>query len=290
MCDKIKAVLMGLRGKRSEGEKRLDEEILKVLGGKRFALLGFSAKDADLLTWTFDQVQGFCRTLNVESADPTAATFNPYDLVVLYLGDAVAQRAWLQPERLAELDKPLLVIGPTDLLGPYLGLSPSYASDFMTTPMNPAEVVLRSYHILSRAADAPAKDVDEHRRQSVVIADDDATTIALVKAVLQRDGIQCHVARDGGEALKLIGEVMPQAAVLDVNMPHLDGFEVLAAVRNEPRTQAVPVVLLTSRQQESDIVRGFGLGADDYIIKPFSPMELMARVRRLLRSGGHVAN
>jgi DNA-binding response OmpR family regulator len=69
----------------------------------------------------------------------------------------------------------------------------------------------------------------------------------------------------------------------------MDGFEVLAAVRNDPRIQTVPIVLLTSRQQESDIVRGFGLGADDYIIKPFSPMELMARIRRLLRSGEHAA-
>jgi DNA-binding response OmpR family regulator len=123
---------------------------------------------------------------------------------------------------------------------------------------------------------------------SVVIADDDATTIALVKAVLQRDNIKVHIGRDGGEALRLIGEHQPQAAILDVNMPHMDGFEVLAAVRNDPRTQAVRIVLLTSRQQESDIVRGFGLGADDYIIKPFSPMELMARIRRLLRTGEHV--
>jgi CheY-like chemotaxis protein len=268
----------------------LDEEILKILGGKRFALVGFSAEDGELLTWTFEQVQGFCRVLDSGSVKTGATTFSPYDLIVLYLGDESTQTEWLNPESLGKIGKPLLLVGSTAFLGHYGSLSQAFTSDFTTTPLNPAEVVLRSYHILSKAVANPSQNATTPQQASVVIADDDATTIALVKAVLQRDGIQCHVARDGGEALKLIGEVMPQAAVLDVNMPHLDGFEVLAAVRNEPRTQAVPIVLLTSRQQESDIVRGFGLGADDYIIKPFSPMELMARLRRLIRSGGHASN
>jgi PleD family two-component response regulator len=203
------------------------------------------------------------------------------------LDEALATSAWLQAEHLAALKKPLLVIGPASFLGEHMALVQEHAADFMTTPMNPAEVVLRSYHILRKVAAESAQAPRQSAQPSVVIADDDATTIALVKAVLQRDGIQCHIARDGGQALELIYEHVPQAAILDVNMPHLDGFEVLAAVRNQPHTNSVPVVLLTSRQQEADIVRGFGLGADDYIVKPFSPMELMARLRRLLRSSGH---
>jgi DNA-binding response OmpR family regulator len=78
----------------------------------------------------------------------------------------------------------------------------------------------------------------------------------------------------------MLREDQLHAVVLDVNMPGLDGFEVLAAVRRE----AIPVrvILLTARQTESDIIRGFSLGADDYIIKPFNPMELVARLKRLL--------
>jgi DNA-binding response OmpR family regulator len=66
-------------------------------------------------------------------------------------------------------------------------------------------------------------------------------------------------------------------------MPYIDGFEVLSTLRNDPETAEVPIVMLTSVQQESDIVRGFGLGADDYVVKPFNPMELLARIRRLVR-------
>jgi DNA-binding response OmpR family regulator len=80
--------------------------------------------------------------------------------------------------------------------------------------------------------------------------------------------------------LEAIRRIRPQAAVLDVDMPGMDGYEVLAAIRREELP--VRVLLVTARQQESDVVRGFTLGADDYVVKPFSPMELVARLKRLL--------
>jgi DNA-binding response OmpR family regulator len=92
--------------------------------------------------------------------------------------------------------------------------------------------------------------------------------------------MNCWSAANGVEALRLIREEKPHAAVLDVNMPGLDGYKVLAAVRAE--NLPVRVVLLTARQREDDVLRGFQMGADDYLIKPFSPLELIARLRRLL--------
>jgi len=92
--------------------------------------------------------------------------------------------------------------------------------------------------------------------------------------------MQCRVAANGTEALEEIRAHRPHAAVLDVNMPGMDGFEVLATIRAEKIP--VRVILLTARQQEQDVLRGFSLGADDYIVKPFSPMELVARLKRLL--------
>ena len=104
--------------------------------------------------------------------------------------------------------------------------------------------------------------------------------LALVRAAIQNFGMDCHTAADGRGAIDTVRRIRPQAAVLDVNMPGMDGFEVLAAIRAE----AIPVrvLLLTARQQENDVIRGFSLGADDYVVKPFSPMELMARLKRLL--------
>jgi len=93
-------------------------------------------------------------------------------------------------------------------------------------------------------------------------------------------GMECFMAADGPSALDTIRRQRPHAVVLDVNMPEMDGYEVLAAIRRE----GIPirVLLLTARQQEGDVLRGFALGADDYVVKPFSPMELVARLKRLL--------
>jgi DNA-binding response OmpR family regulator len=117
----------------------------------------------------------------------------------------------------------------------------------------------------------------------VLAADDDPTTTAIVRAVVTKNAMVCHVARNGAEAIDLARELVPDAIVLDVNMPFRDGFEVLSALREEPRTAAIPVLMLTSVQQEADVVKGFRLGADDYVLKPFNPMELLARIKRLVR-------
>ena len=76
----------------------------------------------------------------------------------------------------------------------------------------------------------------------------------------------------------------PHVAILDINMPRMDGFEVLSAIKGDAFTRDVRVVMLSARQRETDVVRGFALGADDYVTKPFSPMELVARVKRALRA------
>jgi DNA-binding response OmpR family regulator len=113
----------------------------------------------------------------------------------------------------------------------------------------------------------------------VVIADDDATVRALVSTTLKNFGFDIETVPDGTTALESVRAHQPDIAVLDVSMPGMDGYEVLAALRKE--SIPVRVMLLTARQQESDVIRGFSLGADDYVVKPFSPMELVARLKRL---------
>jgi DNA-binding response OmpR family regulator len=93
--------------------------------------------------------------------------------------------------------------------------------------------------------------------------------------------MQCETVNNGSDALRLIRREKPQVVVLDVNMPGMDGYEVLSAVRAEKLPSLV--ILVTARQQEQDILRGFQLGADDYLVKPFNLLELVARIRRLLR-------
>jgi DNA-binding response OmpR family regulator len=119
----------------------------------------------------------------------------------------------------------------------------------------------------------------------ILIADDDEDILELVCFRLEQAGYETTRARDGEEALRLVRERRPDLCVLDVMMPRLNGFEVLQALRKEPDTDRIPVVLLTATVQERDIARGFEVGADDYIRKPFRAEELQARVAVLLERG-----
>jgi two-component system alkaline phosphatase synthesis response regulator PhoP len=131
------------------------------------------------------------------------------------------------------------------------------------------------------AAGSPAQPRTAVTRPSVVLADDDGIVLALVKSTLQNYGMSCRSVDNGRDALRLIRSEQPHVAVLDVNMPGMDGYEVLAAVRAEKLPTRL--ILLTSLQQEKDILRAFNLGADDYLTKPFNPFELVARLKRLVQ-------
>lgn len=116
--------------------------------------------------------------------------------------------------------------------------------------------------------------------KKVLVVDDDVKTVELVKLYLNRDGYKVLVAYDGMEALRLARETHPDLIVLDLMLPGMDGLEVCRTLRNE---SDVPVIMLTARTTEQDKLTGLNLGADDYVTKPFSPKELAARVRAVLR-------
>jgi len=116
--------------------------------------------------------------------------------------------------------------------------------------------------------------------KKVLIVDDDAKTVELVKLYLNRDGYKVLTAYDGNEALRLARESHPDLIVLDLMLPGMNGLEVCRTLRDE---SDVPIIMLTARTTEDDRLEGLDLGADDYITKPFSPRELAARVRAVLR-------
>lgn len=122
----------------------------------------------------------------------------------------------------------------------------------------------------------------------ILVADDDQLLLALVEHKLRRRGYEVETAEDGETALQKIREAPPDLVVLDAMMPGRDGFSVLRALAEDPATAGVPVVMLTARRQESDILAGLRLGAREYMVKPFMPEELIERVGRLLatRPGG----
>ena|SRR5690348_2750939 len=119
---------------------------------------------------------------------------------------------------------------------------------------------------------------------ALVVEDDDQISF-LVQFILQREGFQVRIARDGKAAQQAIAEMAPPAVVtLDVMLPHADGFQLLAQIRAQAGWQSLPVLMLTSKSQEKDIVRALEAGAQDYIVKPFKPDELRARIKRLVKA------
>ncbi|MFN7107258.1 MAG: response regulator transcription factor [Brevundimonas sp.] len=116
----------------------------------------------------------------------------------------------------------------------------------------------------------------------ILIADDDAFLRELLVHKLSAAGHQVSTAEDGGSALFQAREMSPDLVILDAMMPILDGFEVLRRLRADPDTATIPVIMLTSLKREEDIVGALKLGAADYLVKPFIPDELVARIGRLL--------
>ncbi|WP_285641582.1 response regulator transcription factor [Lentzea sp. NBRC 102530] len=117
----------------------------------------------------------------------------------------------------------------------------------------------------------------------ILVAEDDPKQSHLIRAYLEHEGHSVLVARDGRAALDLARSRTPDLVVLDVMMPEVDGLDVCRVLRAESQ---VPILMLTARSTEADLLLGLDLGADDYVVKPYSPRELVARVRALLRRSG----
>lgn len=120
-------------------------------------------------------------------------------------------------------------------------------------------------------------------RPKIVVAEDDAGVRDLIRTRLAAAGFAVEVAHNGVEAVGRISRTRPDAVVLDINMPDLDGFGVLEAMRRRVFTRSIPVLVLTARHAGEDVRRAIQLGAKDYLTKPFNEAQLMARVTRLLR-------
>lgn len=118
--------------------------------------------------------------------------------------------------------------------------------------------------------------------KTILVCDDNELLVELLTFRLENKGYDVLVARNGAEAVKLAEEQHPDAIILDMMMPVMDGQLVLRRLRNQPETAPIPVIILTARKQERDIVDAFDLGANDYLVKPFIPEELMTRLARLL--------
>ena len=125
---------------------------------------------------------------------------------------------------------------------------------------------------------------------SVLIVEDEADILELIQFNLQKEGYQTKGVKTGEEALKSVKISQPDIILLDLMLPGIDGLEVCKTLKSNPQTKNIPIIMLTAKTEESDIVIGLELGADDYITKPFSPKVLMARIKAVLRRNSSNTN
>jgi DNA-binding response OmpR family regulator len=162
------------------------------------------------------------------------------------------------------------------------------ADEFLIKPVDTRELVLRIQRLLARSRWRPSPKAAVPAARIVVVAEDDPDVIRIVDAQVRAAGYQAIIALDGEQALAAVRAHAPDALVLDLMMPKLNGFDVLTELRGSPAPWP-KIIVLSGRGREQDVVRAFELGADDYVTKPFNPQELMARIARLLRADAPAA-
>ena len=116
----------------------------------------------------------------------------------------------------------------------------------------------------------------------ILIADDDSTIRRFLVTLLADRGYEIHEAPDGEQATRMAGEVKPDLMLLDLIMPFKDGFDVLQDLKRQDTTAHIPIIIMSVKDREEEIVKGFDLGAEDYVVKPFNSLELVSRVKKIL--------
>lgn len=277
-------------------EATLDElppSLVKKLAGKRVAMVAFASDEAERLCSTLQSLGALPRLFEADEW-PESQAIRHCHAVMVHIRDEAARGPWLDEHAPFPAGRSVVFVGSRDRIMALPPVVQDRAQEFLIDGWQPEEAVMRLVFALSRSHALHAVPRHEcvcgappasprppaQRDNAVLIADDDLAVRTVMQGVFRNHQIPFQSAVSGDEAWRIIRESRPTAAVLDVNMPVMNGFEVLSAIR--AAALPVRVILLTARTQEKDIVQGFHLGADDYVIKPFNPVEVVVRLKRLL--------
>jgi CheY-like chemotaxis protein/HPt (histidine-containing phosphotransfer) domain-containing protein len=256
----------------SEGNS---QSLARVLNAKRVALIGLNGEAADFMCGALEQVGAKARLFEADQS-PYAEAVGGCHVVVVHVRPENTLCRWLSKDAPALPALPTIFFGSAEHLLALNSQVEARASGLVMEGCLPEEALMRLRLAVTQTpstlSPVAATDAGE-----LVIAYGDGASPALLEAKMKEYGLRCRVATNGPETILLLRHLQPPAAVVDVSM---DGFEALAAIRAE----AMPVrtVFVTSQTQEDELLRGFSLGAEDYLVQPFSPMELIARLKRLL--------
>lgn len=273
---------------RAQSETHLNDNLGAVLSGKRFALIGFDAEESGTIVSVLAAMHAFGQLVTGGSTIPGLNPFARFDGCIIDAGIGAndgANNSAPPEETIARIHKPALLIGSGEQMMKHALAVADNRHDFLIRPYETEELLLRAFRIVRNASTENdlVRPAQRSAGRRVLVADDDQAAAILISTVLRHAGFSCEFARDGRSALKLARDTVPDLMLLDVGLPEMDGFAVLSAVRNDPAISKLPIIVVTGRNNEDDIVKGFALGADDYITKPFISGEMTSRVNRVLR-------
>jgi CheY-like chemotaxis protein len=244
-----------------------------ALEGKSLLVVHDDAAVVSDLEEIFDGTGCSVRSVRLEDA--------PFSGDVLFWATTLDELARLQNEGLRV---PVIVLA-RDPDGPLLDRVHGLGADFALQPCQAADLQLRTLLKIKTPLPKPLEEPvpEVSNVQEVLVAEDDPLIARFVVSNLEGAGFRTTLVTDGDAALEAFSRKPFHVVILDINMPKTDGFGVLSQLRLRPESHRTPVLMLSARSQEHDIVKAFDLGADDYVTKPFNPLELVTRVRRLTR-------
>ncbi len=264
----------------------MDQIIQKSLAGRRFALMGFVSPEADSIIVALATVRGIGHVVGGAPSIPGLHSFSAFDACFVNASAAGIGEQPAPIEMIARSRKPAVIIGSFEELITRFAAVADLNREFVLRPCQPEDLLLRAYRVLrffESAAEVVIQSAVRNGSRRVVLADDDATTVVMISTILKHFRYECDIAHDGEEAVDMARKTRPDLVLLDVSMPRMNGFEALTALRGNIETRNVPVILVSGHRDEAEVVKGFSLGADDYVTKPFNSGELMARINRALR-------
>lgn len=263
----------------------MDQVIHHSLVGRRFAVIGFQPSEAETIIEALGTVRGIGHAVAPAPGIPGLNCFSPFDACFINASVAGGAEQHGPIEMLARSRKPAVIVGHFDDLVRRFPAVADINREFVLRPYQPQDLLLRAFRVLRfvESAETAIETPERNGTRRVVVADDDQSTVMLLTTILKHFHFKCEVARNGAEALESARKKRPDLVLLDISMPHMDGFEALTALRNDMATRRTPVILVTAHSAEAQVVKGFALGAADYVTKPFTSGELMARVNRVLR-------
>jgi PleD family two-component response regulator len=263
----------------------MDQIIQQSLAGRRFALMGFETLEGDSIIAALGTVRGIGHVVGAAPSIPGLNSFAPFDACFINASAFAVGEQAPPIDLIARSRKPAVIVGTLDELVARFAVVADLNRDFILRPCQPEELLLRAYRILRyvEAVEVTIQAPIRNGTRRIVVADDDATTIVMMSTILKHFNFECEVAHDGVQAFDLARKKKPDLVLLDVSMPHMNGFEALTALRSDTATRDTRVILVSAHHDEAEVVKGFALGADDYITKPFNSGELMARINRALR-------